>query len=112
MLCALFILLRKTRLKIDLQPPEKSGLQYKSLVLILNIVYECIVSNETSFNQFGLEIKSYSPFWDNSFYRTANPQFFGMKKFHMSHSTFCIQWNLSPVLIEKCYLTNDTFCQN
>ena len=24
----------------DLQPPEKSGLQYKSLVLILKIVYE------------------------------------------------------------------------
>ena len=45
-----------------LQPSEKSGLQYKSLVLILNIVYECIVSNETSFKQFNLEIKSYSPF--------------------------------------------------
>ena len=46
----------------DLQPPEKSGLQYKCLVLILKIVYECIVSNETSLKQFGLEIKSYSPF--------------------------------------------------
>ena len=32
----------------DLQPPEKPGLQYKCLVLILKIVYECIVSNETS----------------------------------------------------------------
>ena len=31
----------------DLQPPEKSGLQYKNLVLILKIVYECTVSNET-----------------------------------------------------------------
>ena len=46
----------------DFQPPEKSGLQYKCLVLILKIVYECIVSNETSFKQFSLEIKSYSPF--------------------------------------------------
>ena len=36
----------------DLQPPEKSGLQYKCLVLILKIVYECIVTNETSFEQF------------------------------------------------------------
>ena len=48
----------------DLQPPEKSGLQYKCLVLILKIVFECIVSNETSLKQFGLEIKSYSPFWE------------------------------------------------
>ena len=48
----------------DLQPPEKSGLQYKCLVLILKIVYECtcIVSNETSLKQVSLEIKSYSPF--------------------------------------------------
>ena len=46
----------------DLQLPEKSGLQYKCLVLILKIVYECIVSNETSLKQFSLEIKSYSPF--------------------------------------------------
>ena len=62
MLCALFILLRKNTFK-DLQP-EKSGLQYKSLVLILNVVYECIVSNETtcSFKQLRLEIKSYSLF--------------------------------------------------
>ena len=42
----------------DLQPPEKSGLQYKCLVLILKIVYTCIVSNETSLKQFSLEIKS------------------------------------------------------
>ena len=47
----------------DLQPPENSGSQYKCLVLIWNIVYECIVSNETSLKQFSLEIKSYSPFW-------------------------------------------------
>ena len=46
----------------DLQPPEKSGLQYKCLVLILKIVHECIVSNELSLKQFSLEIKSYSPF--------------------------------------------------
>ena len=46
----------------DLQPPEKSGLQYKCLVLILKIVYECIVFNETSLKQFSLEIKRYSPF--------------------------------------------------
>ena len=45
-----------------MQPPEKSGLQYKCLVLILQIVYECIVSNESSLKQFSLEIKSYSPF--------------------------------------------------
>ena len=32
----------------DLQPTEKSGLQYKCLVLMLKIVYACIVSNETS----------------------------------------------------------------
>ena len=36
----------------DLQPPEKSGLQYKCLVLILKIVYESIVSNETSLKPF------------------------------------------------------------
>ena len=35
-----------------LQPPEKSSLQYKVLVLILKIVYECIVSNETNLKQF------------------------------------------------------------
>ena len=46
----------------DLQLPEKSGLQYKSLVLILNIRYGCIVSNKTSFKQFSVEIMSYSPF--------------------------------------------------
>ena len=48
----------------DLQPPEKSGLQYKCLVLILKIVYECIVSNETSLKQLSLKIKSYSPFFE------------------------------------------------
>ena len=86
----------------DLQPLEKSGLQYKCLVLILKIVYTCIVSNETSLKQFSLEIKSYSPFFgDNSFYRTANSQFFGIKRYHMSHSTFCYLWNLGHVLIEK-----------
>ena len=36
----------------DSQPPEKPGLQYKCLVSILKIVYECIVSNETSLKQF------------------------------------------------------------
>ena len=41
----------------DLQPPEKSGLQYKCLVLILKIVYE------TSLKQFSLEIKNFPPFW-------------------------------------------------
>ena len=46
----------------DLQPPEKSGLQHKCLMLILKMVYECIVSNETSVKRFILEIKSYSPF--------------------------------------------------
>ena len=46
----------------DLQPPEKSGLQYKCLVLILKIVYEFRASNETSLKQFSLEIKSYSLF--------------------------------------------------
>ena len=50
----------KTAFK-DLQPPEKSGLQYNCLVLISKIVHECIVSNETSLKQFSLEIKSYSP---------------------------------------------------
>ena len=47
----------------DLQPPEKSGLQYKCLVLLLKIVYECIVSNETSLKQFRLEKRFISPFW-------------------------------------------------
>ena len=47
----------------DLQPPEKSGLQYKSLVLILKVVYECIVSFQTSF----IKIKSYSPFLEVTF---------------------------------------------
>ena len=28
----------------------------------IEIVYECIVSNETSLKQFSLEIKSYPPF--------------------------------------------------
>ena len=46
----------------DLQPPEKSGLHNKCLVLILKAVYECIVSNEISLKQFSLEMKSYSPF--------------------------------------------------
>ena len=46
----------------DLQPPEKSGLQYKCLVLMMKTVYECIVSDETNLKQFSLEIKSYSPF--------------------------------------------------
>ena len=48
----------------DLQHPEKSGLQYKCLVLILKIVYDCKVSNETRLKQFSLGIKSYSPFWE------------------------------------------------
>ena len=73
----------------DLQPPEKSGLQYKCLVLMLKIVYECIVSNETSLKQFSLEKKSYSPHCGyDSFYYTANLQFFGMKKCHMSQAPF------------------------
>ena len=46
----------------DLQPPEKSGLQYKCLVLMMKTVYECIVSDENNLKQFSLEIKSYSPF--------------------------------------------------
>ena len=72
----------------DLQPPEKSGLQYKCLMLILKIVYQCIVS-KTSLKQFSLEIKISSPFFgDNSFYRTANSHFFGMKRCYMSQSTF------------------------
>ena len=70
-------------------------------MLILNIVYEGIVSNETSFKQFSLEIKSFPLFGDNSYYYTANSQFCGMKKCHMSHSTFCNQWNLSHVLIRQ-----------
>ena len=48
----------------DLHPPEKSGLQYKCLVLILKIVHECTVSNETSSKQLSLEIKSYTPFME------------------------------------------------
>ena len=52
----------------DLHPPEKSGLQYKCLVLILKIVYECKVSNETSLKQFSLEIKSYSPFLERALF--------------------------------------------
>ena len=46
----------------DLQPPEKSGLQYKYLMLTFKLVYECIVSNETSLYKFSLQKKSYSPF--------------------------------------------------
>ena len=65
----------------DLQPPEKSGLQYKCLVLILKIVYECIVSNESRLKQIG----------DNSLYPKEYSQFFGMKRCNMSHSTFCNQ---------------------
>ena len=37
-------------------------------MLILKIVYECIVSNETSLKQFSLEIKSYSPFLEIAFF--------------------------------------------
>ena len=58
----IFHTFEKNALK-DLQPPEKSGLQYKCLVLMLKIVYACIVSNETILKQFCLEIKSYSPFF-------------------------------------------------
>ena len=86
----------------DLQPPKKSGLQYKCLMLILKIVYECIVSNETSLKQFSLEIKSYSPFLEIALFTVQQIlNFFGMKRCHMSHSTFCNQWNLGHVLIEK-----------
>ena len=68
----------------DLQPPEKSGLQYKCLVFVLKIVYGLIVSNETSLKQLSLKIKNYSPlFGDNSFYCTANSQFFGTKRCQM-----------------------------
>ena len=95
-----FILLRKNAYK-DLQPPEKSGLQYKCLVMILKTVYECIVSNGIYLKQFTLEIKSSFLFGDNSYYRMANAQFFGVKRCHMSHSTFCNQRNLGHVLIEK-----------
>ena len=45
----------------DLQPPENQVCN-KCLVLVLKIVYECIVSNETSLKQFILEIKRYYPF--------------------------------------------------
>ena len=86
----------------DLQPPEKSGLQYKCLVVTLSIVYEGMNSSETSLKQFSLEIKMYYPLFEITlFYCTANSQFFWMKKCHMSHSTFCNQWNLSHVLIEN-----------
>ena len=37
-------------------------LQYKCSVLILKVVYECLVSTETSLKQLNLKIKSYSPF--------------------------------------------------
>ena len=71
----------------DLQRPEKSGLQYKRVVMILGIGHECIVSNEPSFKQFSLVIKRYCPlFGDNSLYRTTNSQFYGIKKCH-----FCNQ---------------------
>ena len=54
----------------------------------------------TILKHFSLEIKSYSLlFGDNSFNRTANSQFFGMKVCHMSYSIFCNQWNLGHVLI-------------
>ena len=86
----------------DLRPPEKSGLQYKCLMLILKIVYQCIVSNETSLKQFSLEIKISSPFFgDNSFYRTANSQFFWDEKVLYVTEHICIQWNSGHVLIEK-----------
>ena len=87
---------------LDLQPPKKSDLQYKCLVMTLKIVYECIVSNETSLKQVSLKIKSYSPFFgDDSFYRKANSQFFGTITCHVSHSTFCNQCILNHVLVEK-----------
>ena len=71
-------------------------------MLILKIVYECIVSNETSLKQFSLEIKSYSPFLEIALFTVQQIlNFFGMKRCHMSHSTFCNQWNLGHVLIEK-----------
>ena len=54
-----FILLKKHTFK-DLQPPAKSDLQYKCLVLISKIVYQCIVANETSFKQFTLKHYVYS----------------------------------------------------
>ena len=53
-----FSYLEKNMFK-DLQPPEKLGLQYKSLVLILKVVYECIVSFETSFKKK----RVIHPFW-------------------------------------------------
>ena len=65
-------------------------------------MYECIVSNETSLKQFSKKIKELFPLLgDNSLYSTANSQLFGMKMCHMSHSTFCNQWKLEHVLIEK-----------
>ena len=85
----------------DLQPPENSGLQYKPLVLILNIVYGCIVSNETNFKQFSLEIKSNSPFLEITLLPYGKFSIPLDEKCHISHSTFCTQWNLSHVLIVK-----------
>ena len=85
----------------DLQPAEKkSGSQYKCSVLILKIVYECIVSNETSLKQLCLEIKSYCPFLEITLL-TVNSQFFGMERCYISHSTFCNKWNVGHALIEK-----------
>ena len=48
----------------DLQPPEKSGLQYKCLVVTLSIVYEGMNSSETSLKQFSLVIKMYYPLFE------------------------------------------------
>ena len=62
-------------------------------------MYECIVSNKTSLNNLVKEL--FLLFGDDSFYRTANSQFFGMKRCHMSRSIFCNQWNLIHVLIEN-----------
>ena len=60
-----------------------------------------VVSNETRLKkQFSLEIKSNSPFLEMTLF-TANSQFFGIKKCHMSHSTFCNKLRFSHVLIEK-----------
>ena len=50
--------------------------------------------------QFSLEIKSNPPFLEMTLF-TANSQFFGIKKCHMSHSTFCYKLSFSHVLIEK-----------
>ena len=60
-----------------------------------------MVSNETSLKQLSLEIKTYSPFLELTLFTVWQiSQFFGMKKCHLPHSTFCNQWNLSHVLIE------------